>query len=99
VINNSCSINELFTLVPVESVSVLSSGDFRKQEVSLVESTGQPIFMNAETRHVSADVEERIRERAYFFYEERGGVDGYDVEDWFRAEADVLSEIARPEAA
>jgi uncharacterized protein HemX len=64
-----------------------------------VDSTVQPIFMNAETRHLSADVEERVRERAYALYEQRGSVDGYDLEDWLRAEADVLVEAARPEAA
>jgi uncharacterized protein HemX len=64
-----------------------------------MDSTVQPIGISAETRHVSGDVEERVRERAYAFYEQRGRVDGYDLEDWLRAEADVVVEVARPEAA
>ena len=35
---------------------------------------------------------DRIAERAYFFYLERGGVDGHDVEDWLRAEQELMDE-------
>jgi len=31
--------------------------------------------------------QQEIARLAYRFYEERGRVDGYDVEDWLRAEA------------
>ena len=34
--------------------------------------------------------EELIRERAYLIYEERGREDGHDLEDWLRAEAEIL---------
>jgi len=46
-----------------------------------------------------------IRERAYGYYEQRGREDGHDLEDWFRAEAEVLgkkasdSEVAPKRAA
>ena len=33
--------------------------------------------------------EQRIRELAYRHYVERGCVDGHDLEDWLRAEAQV----------
>ncbi len=33
--------------------------------------------------------EEAIRLRAYQLFVQRGGVHGHDVEDWFRAEAEV----------
>ena len=35
--------------------------------------------------------EEQIRRRAYELYTQRGGGDGRHVEDWFRAEAELLS--------
>lgn len=35
-------------------------------------------------------VEEYIRQRAYQLYEQRGRTDGFDLDDWFRAEAEVL---------
>ena len=34
--------------------------------------------------------EELIRLRAYGYYEERGRDDGHHVEDWLRAEAEIL---------
>jgi hypothetical protein len=37
----------------------------------------------------NGNVEEAIRVRAYQLFEQRGRVHGYDVEDWFRAEAEV----------
>jgi Protein of unknown function (DUF2934) len=43
----------------------------------------------------SADqIHEMIRLRAYRFYEERGGEDGHDFEDWVRAEAEVHSALS-----
>ena len=36
-----------------------------------------------------ADTEEEIRRRAYELYEARGREDGYDVEDWLEAEAEI----------
>jgi hypothetical protein len=35
----------------------------------------------------AGDAEARIREAAYLLYEQRGGVDGHDVDDWLEAEA------------
>jgi hypothetical protein len=34
--------------------------------------------------------EDLVRARAYRFYEERGREDGHDIEDWLRAEAEVI---------
>jgi hypothetical protein len=42
---------------------------------------------------------ELVRRRAYEFYIERGREDGHDVEDWLRAEEEVLSENEKPVAA
>jgi hypothetical protein len=36
------------------------------------------------------DIEERIRRRAYALYEERGRVDGFALNDWLQAEAEIL---------
>ena len=35
-------------------------------------------------------VAERIRQRAYHLYEQRGRIDGFDLDDWFQAELEVL---------
>ena len=37
-----------------------------------------------------AELENRIRERAYQLYEERGYVQGYALVDWLEAKAEVL---------
>ncbi len=35
------------------------------------------------------ELEERIRRRAYALYEQRGRLDGHDVDDWLQAEAEL----------
>jgi Protein of unknown function (DUF2934) len=38
-----------------------------------------------------SDLEEVIRRRAFEIYEERGKVDGYALDDWLLAEAEVMT--------
>ena len=38
----------------------------------------------------STDIEDRIRHRASQLYEQRGTVDGFALDDWLQAEAEVL---------
>jgi len=37
-----------------------------------------------------SDIEECIRRRAYALYEQRGRVDGFALDDWLQAEAEIL---------
>jgi hypothetical protein len=46
-----------------------------------------------------AELEEQIRRRAYELYEQRGRVDGYALDDWLQAEAEVSDITARAKAA
>jgi hypothetical protein len=39
--------------------------------------------------NVNGNVDELVRFRAYQLFEQRGCVHGYDVDDWFRAKAEV----------
>ncbi len=48
--------------------------------------TSQPTKSNG---NGNGNAVEAIRVRAYQLFEQRGRVHGYDVEDWFRAEAEV----------
>jgi hypothetical protein len=50
-------------------------------------STSDPISTGTEQH--APEREEQIRRRAYFLYEQRGRVDGNDVDDWLRAEAEL----------
>jgi hypothetical protein len=36
------------------------------------------------------DIEERVRERAYRLYEQRGRIDGLALDDWLQAEREIL---------
>jgi Protein of unknown function (DUF2934) len=38
----------------------------------------------------SSDMEERIRRRAYNLYEQRGRVNGFALDDWLKAEHEIL---------
>ena len=44
----------------------------------------------------SSDIENRIRDRAYWLYEQRGCVDGFALDDWFQAEAEILRAQKQP---
>lgn len=39
----------------------------------------------------TVNLQEAIRTRAYSCYEERGFIHGHDVDDWLRAENEVMS--------
>ena len=43
-----------------------------------------------------AELQQRIRERAYQLFEHRGREHGHDVNDWLRAEGEVLNESTKP---
>jgi hypothetical protein len=45
------------------------------------------------------EVEEAVRRRAYEFYEQRGYVDGHDIEDWLLAEQEVAGRLRQKTAA
>lgn len=44
----------------------------------------------AKTFDISNETEERIRRRAYELHLERGGAHGFALDDWLRAEAEIL---------
>ena len=45
------------------------------------------------------ELEEEIRCRAYELYEQRGRLDGNDLDDWLQAETDLLGQRAESAAA
>ena len=44
----------------------------------------------SEKANLPSAIEERIRKRAYQLYEERGSYDGFALDDWLRAEREIL---------
>jgi Protein of unknown function (DUF2934) len=43
----------------------------------------------------SEDVQEKVRQRAYEFYELRGRRDGSDLDDWLKAESEITRTVGR----
>lgn len=52
-----------------------------------------------EPAKLPGSIEEQIRRRAYELYEQRGREDGSDLEDWYRAEAEIAQKKARAAVA
>ncbi len=50
-------------------------------------------FESAATQH--SNFEERVRQRAYELFLERGGKHGYAEQDWLRAEAEIMGHSQR----
>jgi len=47
-------------------------------------------ILEREPRYDKPSVEERIRRRAYELYVQRGSLAGSELEDWLRAEEEIL---------
>jgi hypothetical protein len=50
-------------------------------------------------RKAPIDLQEEVRRRAYQIYEERGMLNGFELEDWLEAEAEVLDRQRMQKAA
>jgi len=65
----------------------------------MIKTIEKPYFANREQQDAeSHPTNEEIEERAYQLYIERGRADGHDIEDWLRAEQELLvkpSQIGR----
>lgn len=48
---------------------------------------------------VRSELQEQIRLRAYELYEQRGGENGRELDDWLQAEAEVTQSMAKAKAA
>jgi hypothetical protein len=47
----------------------------------------------------SEELKDKIRRRAYQLYEERPWEDAHELEDWLRAEEEIMEREVRPKAA
>jgi hypothetical protein len=64
-----------------------------------MEAQKKPIITAHPQETPQTDMEERIRNRAYQIYENRGREDGHDIEDWLEAEKELRHERTRTVAA
>jgi hypothetical protein len=51
---------------------------------------------NRNTFNISANTEQRIRQRAYELHQQRGGVHGFALDDWLQAEVEILGTREQP---
>ena len=58
-----------------------------------------PLRGTNQTTASTSDLQEQIRCRAYELYEQRGGVEGHDLEDWLQAEFELTQSKAQAIAA
>jgi hypothetical protein len=62
------------------------------QVITMPEAGSIPLARkSAPANNSSADLEMKIRERAYQLYVERGSAPGHENEDWLRAEREILA--------
>ena len=47
-----------------------------------------PIKTDLQQKEDGGELQDQIRARAYQLYEQRGSVDGHDLDDWLQAEAE-----------
>jgi uncharacterized protein HemX len=67
----------------------ISKGEFEmKLEKLQFESNSTSKDRPTQPLKTAADLEEEVRRRAYQLYEQRGKIDGFEVEDWLEAEAE-----------
>lgn len=67
------------------------SASTRPSKKTVVKAAAGPGL--APSIHLPADMWERIAAKAYALFEQRGRIEGRDLQDWFDAEAIVMSEI------
>jgi hypothetical protein len=70
------------------------------QVITMPEAGSIPLLRkSAPANSSSADLEVKIRERAYQLYVERGSTPGHENEDWLRAEREILASKSHQQTA
>jgi Protein of unknown function (DUF2934) len=92
-------------LVPIQLVNTFKGGTPSGKEFAVKITEQQPSNLPKSPTHLQEAappdiaLQEQVRQRAYQIYEERGRLDGFEVEDWLRAELEVLGHSRLPKAA
>jgi hypothetical protein len=61
--------------------------------------TSTPRQTPTQVRKSTPDLQEQIGHRAYELYEQRGRVDGHELDDWLQSEAEVTQKKANAVSA
>jgi len=74
---------------PAAVSALRSDAKFRSKRKHPPVSPSPPL--SHKPNETAAEIEERIRQRAYELYQERGGMGGNPTDDWLQAKREVLS--------
>ncbi|MGC2696498.1 MAG: DUF2934 domain-containing protein [Candidatus Angelobacter sp.] len=77
---------------PGSTVTPINRGDLVSGGIRTATNQNEP-------RMAEPMIVEQIRLRAYELFEQRGRIEGFDQEDWARAEAEVLAKFRRGKSA
>ena len=58
-------------------------------------TTPTPLRTSNQTTKSTSELQEQIRRRAHELYEQRGGDDGHELDDWLQAESEVTQQKAQ----
>jgi hypothetical protein len=91
-ITSSSSRNLRLASTPATRGETSRKGTFRQHNSKRRYSHTNPIPpIPRGPNQTDAEIEEKIRQRAYELYQERGGVEGNPTDDWLQAKKEVLS--------
>jgi hypothetical protein len=82
---STTSNKQVLTMPEAGSVSTAKRGSSTEVPTAGAARTGS----NNHSR--STDLDEKIRQRAYELYQQRGQGDGFEHEDWLQAEREILA--------
>ncbi|HEY2393019.1 MAG TPA: DUF2934 domain-containing protein [Candidatus Angelobacter sp.] len=100
------------TIQPVSTVTPISQPGKGGESLGRTQQPEETLVSGNKTANIETDgrkreehtiggqnVAEQIRLRAYELFEQRGRLEGYDREDWARAEEEILSKFQREKSA
>ena len=85
-------VTENKQVIPMPEATTSVAAPARKAK----NSTPSSVSLNPPT---PIDIEAQIRQRAYELYVERGRMDGFENEDWIKAEQEIRGRLSRAQSA
>jgi len=76
---------------PLEARGESGFNIFTIQDKATV-SPEQAVEIYSQARHLSPELHDQVARRAYEKFLERGGTPGHEIEDWVRAEAEIIGQ-------
>jgi DUF2934 family protein len=71
----------------------------KRSDTPLMKPKPSTLAPKSDEPTVLIPMEQQIQQRAYELYEQRGRTDGYDLDDWLRAESEIKGRQAKAATA